>query len=1214
MLLKRCATVTLTFVGSLLSILLGGGPASAHPTHTRPFVSVVLSSSSINLGSALLFEIGIHNPLDEVVGSVDLTNSLGGSACTDASISDGSNGNPGYLCFYTPQAVGSFSKVFTIKYSLGNVPKSVSRRVTYTVLRARNSLTAKVLQAGQTVTAVPLGTSVTDQATVSGAVAGTPTGTVTFIFFSNGTCTGAGTEGSPETLTLGVANSASEGPLLAGSYSFQATYSGDANYLGSTGGCEPLTVNKASSATVTSMKQAGQTVTSVAIGSSVTDQATVAGTGAGTPTGTVTFTFFSNGTCTGTGTAGSPETVASGVANSASEGPLNAGSYSFQATYGGDANYLGSTTVCESLTVSDLSSSTVTTVQQGGSAVTSVAIGSSVTDQATVSGTGAGTPTGTVTFTFFSNATCTGTGSPAGTATLTAGVANSNSEELFAAGSYSFQATYSGNGNYPSSAGGCEPFSVGAGSDMTATTVRQGGSAVTSVAIGSSVTDQATVSGTGAGTPTGTVTFTFFSNATCSGTGSPAGTGTLSAGVANSSSEGPLTAGSYSFQATYNGDTNYLTSTGACEPFTVTEATSQTATTVRQGGSAVTSVAIGSSVTDQATVSGTGAGTPTGTVTFTFFSNATCSGTGSPAGTGTLSAGVANSSSEGPLTAGSYSFQATYNGDTNYLTSTGACEPVTAGAGSAEVVTTVQQGGTNTTSVPAGASVTDQATVSGSGAGTPTGTVTFTSFANGTCAGTGTPAGTGILASGVANSNTVGPLTVGGSYSFQATYNGDANYVSHTGPCEPFTVTAPVLTITKTADAGSVPAGNAIGFTVVVSNGSPGTATSVTVNDPLPAGSGISWSITPAYSGPGTCSITGSPPSQVLTCALGDMASGGSASVHIQSATTTASPGTYKNTATASATNAPSVSAMATVTVTVPVVPHTSLTETASVTIENNDVPVTFTYSETNIGTVGITGVAVTGSLCGPATFVSSSNGDTAVLDPGATWIYTCTVTLTNNTDMAVVETDMATATGTSVVSGLPASQETASASVTLLATPQTNSTPTSGSITLGTKDSDTVVLTGYGDVNPTGTVTFFVTTKKGVHEVGVVQVSASGGDAAVATSPEYKPTATGTYCFMVLYSGDADYFSALDSDSSGCFTVVQGQTSVASPSQQAGLTRSDDPGSAAEPCRDCSRAQEPAGLTVWAVTYVRRGGGGQRLPRYLKASTRPPKHAASMA
>ena len=56
----------------------------------------------------------------------------------------------------------------------------------------------------------------------------------------------------------------------------------------------------------------------------------------------------------------------------------------------------------------------------------------------------------------------------------------------------------------------------------------------------------------------------------------------------------------------------------------------------------------------------------------------------------------------------------------------------------------------------------------------------------------------------------------------------------------------PNLSITKTADAVTVDAGNTIGFTITLSNSSAagtGTATGATINDPLPGGSGVSWSI-----------------------------------------------------------------------------------------------------------------------------------------------------------------------------------------------------------------------------------------------------------------------------------------------------------------------------------------------------------------------------------
>src|SRR5262245_3114784 len=84
------------------------------------------------------------------------------------------------------------------------------------------------------------GTAVHDQATVTGVPSGpTPTGTVTFSLYATGNCTGTtvipdqtvpvGTESSPQT-------------LAAGAYSYKAVYSGDHNYNGSQGVCEPFSV------------------------------------------------------------------------------------------------------------------------------------------------------------------------------------------------------------------------------------------------------------------------------------------------------------------------------------------------------------------------------------------------------------------------------------------------------------------------------------------------------------------------------------------------------------------------------------------------------------------------------------------------------------------------------------------------------------------------------------------------------------------------------------------------------------------------------------------------------------------------------------------------------------------------------------------------------------------------------------------------------------
>jgi len=55
------------------------------------------------------------------------------------------------------------------------------------------------------------------------------------------------------------------------------------------------------------------------------------------------------------------------------------------------------------------------------------------------------------------------------------------------------------------------------------------------------------------------------------------------------------------------------------------------------------------------------------------------------------------------------------------------------------------------------------------------------------------------------------------------------------------TVLCATVTIGKTADAVSVNAGSPIGFTVTLTNSTAGTATGLSVTDPLPAGAGVDW-------------------------------------------------------------------------------------------------------------------------------------------------------------------------------------------------------------------------------------------------------------------------------------------------------------------------------------------------------------------------------------
>lgn len=87
------------------------------------------------------------------------------------------------------------------------------------------------------------GASAFDTATVTTASGLTPTGNVTYELWTNGTCSGPAS--ATETVTLGgghVPPSTPTAPLAPGNYSYAASYNGDANTAPSTGSCEPFTV------------------------------------------------------------------------------------------------------------------------------------------------------------------------------------------------------------------------------------------------------------------------------------------------------------------------------------------------------------------------------------------------------------------------------------------------------------------------------------------------------------------------------------------------------------------------------------------------------------------------------------------------------------------------------------------------------------------------------------------------------------------------------------------------------------------------------------------------------------------------------------------------------------------------------------------------------------------------------------------------------------
>ncbi len=194
---------------------------------------------------------------------------------------------------------------------------------------------------------VPVGTAVHDAAFVGTEVDSKVIGgTVTYNFFSNGTCANATTSGETVTMSGGTVPESTPQTPGPGSYSYQAVYSGDANYNGSIGVCEPFNISQNHPTIATTLSSS-----TVNVGTPVHDSATLTGATAGAG-GTVTYSVFAGTSCSGTAVGSSTVTVASGTVPSSSDfTPLSAGTYNWQAVYSGDAQNTSTTSACQTETL-----------------------------------------------------------------------------------------------------------------------------------------------------------------------------------------------------------------------------------------------------------------------------------------------------------------------------------------------------------------------------------------------------------------------------------------------------------------------------------------------------------------------------------------------------------------------------------------------------------------------------------------------------------------------------------------------------------------------------------------------------------------------------------------------------------------------------------------------------------------------------------------------
>ncbi len=387
----------------------------------------------------------------------------------------------------TSAATGTDTVQVSFTNATGGTETSNGATVVWTAAASvPTTLSTSLSGGGKTGTAisVPASTAVTDTATLGGATA-TAGGTVTYSVYSNAACTTSAGSGGTVDVTNGTVPASSAVTLsTAGTYYWKASYSGDsANGLststcGTAGEVETVTPVIVPTTLSTSLSGGGKTGTAISVPAStaVTDTATLGGATA-TAAGTVTYSVYSNAACTTSAGSGGTVDVTNGTVPASSAVTLStAGTYYWKASYSGDSANGLSTSTCgtagEVETVTPVTTppppsakpTKISTSLTGrgvfgghlcwwpGDQVT-VYSGAAVTDSAKLSGTNVATAGGTVTYTVYSssNPQRAHVVANAGTVTVKHGIVPDSEPVTLAAGTYYWQASYSGDAaNQPS--------------------------------------------------------------------------------------------------------------------------------------------------------------------------------------------------------------------------------------------------------------------------------------------------------------------------------------------------------------------------------------------------------------------------------------------------------------------------------------------------------------------------------------------------------------------------------------------------------------------------------------------------------------------------------------------------------------------------------------------------------------------------------------------
>jgi hypothetical protein len=789
-----------------VSIALGGATPEVVIT---PLVASTISVASSNVSvvwgqsvtlTATVTGSGAGNPsgpVDFKVNGVDIT------GCTARPVGGTSNPTTA-TCTTTALPIGHPDAI-TVFYAgdatfglSNNTASPFGQYVDLAASAASVGVDVNPSVSGQAVTY-----SVTEAAVAPGA--GTPSGSVTFL--SDGTAIAdCAQHAEPVPLVGGVAHCTTQSELAAGSpHSVTVSYLGDAHFLGNT---SPVVSQIVAQSSTTTVLTSSVNPTEYLQPTTLTATVSASSPGSGTPTGTANFT--DNGA---TIDSCNLQALSAGVAT-CSVSDLSVGTHTPEvAQYSGDANYLAGTSNIVSQVVTKGS---VSPVAGNAASPTTTSPGSNVEIQAnfyrTLDGSCCTTNLGGGTYDFQYSADSGATWHDIAGCTATDKAYTFNAYTLcdttsLPSGNITIRVVYSGDANFNGATWTDATTEVVRFVTRTAVT-----SSAASTVFGNPVTFTATVTSTGAGTPTGGVTFSADGNpiSDCTQGAEPiALNGSAQAQCTTSS----LTAGTHAITVAYSGDGTFAASTGALPTQIVNQGASQTSTS-----SSVNPTAFGQSTTLTAHVSAVSPalGTPTGQLDFVY------NGVEVPGCTQETLDGSGNAScTTARLPTGVDDVTAVYAGDTNFITSTSGAVTQVVGADSSTATISSSQNPSVT-----GQAVAFTATISASapGAGTPTGTVTFfdqTTSADLTCAEGTQPIALNGSAQAVCTQTFVA-VTAGDHVVI--IYSGDANFRASSSTAVDQVVTKASTTTSVVADNNPSLIGQPVALTATVSVNGPGAA------------------------------------------------------------------------------------------------------------------------------------------------------------------------------------------------------------------------------------------------------------------------------------------------------------------------------------------------------------------------------------------------------